>query len=94
VKRILRWIKSVWFPEKPEDIHCPVCGYYCLGRGGFGCIDKPTMCGYDLNKDAEIAELREDKARLDWCEKTYGHGMSRETLDMVRQVIQESEVGK
>lgn len=24
---------------------CPVCGYYCLGRGGIGCIDKPAMCG-------------------------------------------------
>jgi hypothetical protein len=24
-------------------IVCPVCGYYCLGKGGFGCIDKPNM---------------------------------------------------
>lgn len=23
--------------------HCPVCGYYCLGKGGMGCIDKPAM---------------------------------------------------
>ncbi|MHC4616313.1 MAG: hypothetical protein ACYTEQ_01030 [Planctomycetota bacterium] len=22
---------------------CPVCGYFCLGKGGMGCIDKPTM---------------------------------------------------
>jgi len=22
----------------PKD--CPVCGYYCLGNGGYGCIDK------------------------------------------------------
>lgn len=22
---------------------CPVCGYYCLGKGGYGCIDKPGM---------------------------------------------------
>lgn len=27
----------------PEDIQCPSCGYYCLGKGGFDCIDKPTM---------------------------------------------------
>ena len=27
---------------KPEDEQCPVCGYYCLGNGGIGCIDKPT----------------------------------------------------
>lgn len=26
---------------RPEDIQCPVCGYYCLGKGGVGCIDKP-----------------------------------------------------
>lgn len=23
-----------------SDSYCPVCGYYCLGNGGFGCIDK------------------------------------------------------
>ena len=27
------------FNEIKEDI-CPVCGYYCLGKGNFGCIDK------------------------------------------------------
>jgi len=26
-----------------EKISCPVCGYYCLGKGGIGCIDKPTL---------------------------------------------------
>lgn len=26
-----------------SEIQCPVCGYYCLGKGGFGCIDKPSM---------------------------------------------------
>ncbi len=26
-----------------EEIHCPVCGFYCLGKGGFGCIDKPNF---------------------------------------------------
>lgn len=25
------------------DEQCPVCGYYCLGKGGIGCIDKPTL---------------------------------------------------
>ncbi len=25
-----------------ED-NCPVCGYYCIGKGGVGCIDKPGM---------------------------------------------------
>lgn len=28
---------------KTEDIQCPVCGYYCLGKGGWGCIDKPEL---------------------------------------------------
>jgi hypothetical protein len=26
-----------------EEISCPICGYYCLGKGGFGCIDKPKL---------------------------------------------------
>jgi len=26
-----------------SDIICPVCGYYCTGKGGYGCIDKPSM---------------------------------------------------
>lgn len=26
-----------------EEIQCPVCGYYCLGNGGHGCIDKPSL---------------------------------------------------
>lgn len=29
--------------ENYMDIQCPVCGYYCLGKGGIGCIDKPNM---------------------------------------------------
>lgn len=36
--------------RKASDISCPVCGYYCLGRGGVGCIDKPFF--YEL----ELAE--------------------------------------
>jgi len=34
----------------PANEQCPVCGYYCLGNGGHGCIDKPTLCGYDLGE--------------------------------------------
>lgn len=26
-----------------EDLQCPVCGFYCLGNGGLGCIDKPYI---------------------------------------------------
>jgi hypothetical protein len=35
------------------EAHCPVCGYYCLGNGGHGCIDKPALCG-----ETEGGELR------------------------------------
>lgn len=31
-----------------EDIQCPVCGYYCLGKGGHGCIDKPSLMAEEL----------------------------------------------
>lgn len=36
--------------QNPQDIQCPVCGYYCLGKGGFGCINKPKLCGCDRNE--------------------------------------------
>lgn len=26
-----------------DDAKCPVCGYYCLGKGGVGCINKPNL---------------------------------------------------
>lgn len=26
-----------------DDAICPICGFYCLGNGGHGCIDKPGM---------------------------------------------------
>ena len=32
--------------KKNDNLQCPVCGYYCLGKGGYGCIDKPFICGY------------------------------------------------
>lgn len=25
-----------------SELNCPVCGYYCTGKGGHGCIDKPN----------------------------------------------------
>lgn len=31
--------------ESMDEVHCPVCGYYCNGKGGIGCIDKPVLCG-------------------------------------------------
>jgi hypothetical protein len=33
--------------KKYTEESCPVCGYYCLGKGGTNCIDKPKLCGID-----------------------------------------------
>ena len=45
---------------KKEDLYeiyknefCPVCGYYCNGKGGIFCIDKPTLCGLEPQKKEE-----------------------------------------
>lgn len=40
LKRMWSWLIS---DPAPSEIQCPVCGYYCLGRGGVGCIDKPSF---------------------------------------------------
>ena len=51
-----------------QEIICPSCGYYCLGKGGLGCIDKPGLTS-ETNKDLtgmeedledEISELEFD----------------------------------
>lgn len=42
--KIIDWINK---DEKPEQTICPLCGYYCLGKGGIYCIDKPTMVNRD-----------------------------------------------
>lgn len=26
-----------------SELNCPVCGYYCTGKGGHGCIHKDEM---------------------------------------------------
>lgn len=48
----MSWLKRLWdaifnLPENPEDYICPVCGYYCLGHGGYGCIDKSSLQNED-----------------------------------------------
>lgn len=37
--------------SKLEKIMCPTCGYYCSGRGGYGCIDKPSLVFKDTQAD-------------------------------------------
>ena len=39
---------GVYWDGMNDEVHCPVCGYYCLGKGGVGCIDKPKLCGVPL----------------------------------------------
>jgi hypothetical protein len=38
-------MKDILIEERvrAERLYCPACGYYCLGNGGVGCIDKPTI---------------------------------------------------
>ena len=31
--------------DEPAEDTCPICGYYCLGNGGLGCLDKPATSG-------------------------------------------------
>lgn len=39
--------------SKPaSELHCPACGYCCSGKGGFGCIDKPTLVAIERIKGA------------------------------------------
>jgi len=39
----LKKLQKIFLSNKIEDIYCPICGYYCLGKGGLGCIDKPNI---------------------------------------------------
>lgn len=54
--------------ESPDDIQCPVCGYYCLGKGGHGCIDKPALCGLARRQASEVLDVAEDGmvVRFNW----------------------------
>jgi uncharacterized Zn finger protein (UPF0148 family) len=49
-----------------EDISCPVCGYYCLGRGGIFCIDKPSMIEdyHNMKKDKAKKKIRKLKDKI------------------------------
>ena len=46
-----------------QEIHCPVCGYYCLGKGGIGCIDntRPSKL-HPMNEKIELSDERENYA--------------------------------
>ena len=50
-------------PADAENVQCPVCGYYCLGKGGHGCIDKPGM----LCKTCQDFQSTEQTGRCPSC---------------------------
>lgn len=56
--------------ERPEDIQCPVCGYYCLGKGGVGCIDKPGFQPKPMSADppatSRDTQSAADKYNVRW----------------------------
>ena len=41
IKAFLKLFKNN--ENSADNIQCPVCGYYCLGKGGHGCIHKPDI---------------------------------------------------
>ena len=44
-----------------QEIVCPSCGYYCLGRGGLGCIDKPSLVA---KPTLNSSQLKDELGRL------------------------------
>lgn len=52
---------------------CPVCGYYCLGNGGIGCIDKPALEKDNMAKVVRIYEKVDTvrKALVEAAEEDY-----------------------
>jgi hypothetical protein len=51
VRMVKRFIQ-----QNPSEICCPVCGYYCLGKGGIYCIDKPSLVdSYPKSLEKQLA---------------------------------------
>ena len=42
---------ALWAAFLENEEFCPVCGYYCLGKGGVMCIDKSTSRNSDFWKE-------------------------------------------
>lgn len=77
MKKIFNFLRNLF---KIQDIDCPVCGYYCLGKGGAGCIDKLSAYqathrhkwqDYVLigNKDRTVFYCRKCECGLDQIQK-------------------------
>jgi hypothetical protein len=46
--------------EDPSELICLVCGYFCLGNGGLGCIDKKVLYMLYCEKMREKSEAIND----------------------------------
>lgn len=64
-----------------SDIQCPVCGYYCIGKGGVGCIDKPSMAMPPVLTDPPGYREQQDRI-LHWmCAECYQQGHGQREFD-------------
>lgn len=56
---LLGWYWWLWEwssgEDDPAEEICPVCGYYCLGKGGAGCIDKPGLQHQETVESLQLA---------------------------------------
>lgn len=60
---IAKWFKGIF---ATSEVYCPVCGYYCLGRGGMECIDKPMIIAKErLRKNEDDKGQYERQASQD-----------------------------
>jgi hypothetical protein len=48
-QRFKHWLNET---TPVTELHCPVCGYYCLGNGGMGCIDKLRLFEIEQGRGA------------------------------------------
>jgi len=43
-------VLGIWAAWLDNEVFCPVCGYYCTGKGGAFCIDKPGLHNFSINE--------------------------------------------
>ncbi len=43
--------------KEAEEMICPACGYYCLGKGGLWCIDKKSFVDLLTKKQEAVEHL-------------------------------------
>ena len=76
----LWWIK----PLDAEDEQCPVCGYYCLGKGGVGCIDKPSLVEKGINRRVEDVDEMDKPSSIHSGNITVANGLRCSKCGLIR----------